>query len=141
MTQAKIAQFLQTNGTADKIEVNNPSPSKRRIWTAKQKLNVLKELEEIKLNGADVGTFLRKHALFSSTVSLWKKQRNEGSLGSEGKKRGPKTKRNPEVIENERLQIENGRLLKKLETAHRIIELQKKVAAMFEVEELGMAKS
>jgi len=84
-----------------------------------------------KKNGADVGAFIRKKGLYSSTISLWRKQRNEGLLGVEGKKRGPKSKVTPEMIEIQRLQKENEKLSKSLSQAQKIIEIQKKVAAMY----------
>jgi transposase-like protein len=140
MTQSNVSKLSASKRPSHEIAADDANPPKRRTWTAMQKLKVLKDLEEIKANGADVGAFLRKNALFSSTVSLWKKQRNAGQLGSEGKKRGPKPKYTPEMIEIERLKKENEKLLKKLGTAHRIIGLQKKVAAMFEAEDLNTMK-
>ncbi|MCA3085326.1 MAG: hypothetical protein ING65_03295 [Rhodocyclaceae bacterium] len=80
-----------------------------------------------KKNGADVGAFIRKKGLYSSTISLWRKQRNEGLLGVEGKKRGPKSKVTPEMIEIQRLQKEKEKLSKSLSQAQKIIEIQKKL--------------
>jgi transposase-like protein len=140
MSQANVSKLNTSKQSTHEVAVDDANPPRRRVWTAQQKLKVLKDLEEIRANGADVGAFLRKNALFSSTVSLWKKQRNEGALGAEGKKRGPKPKHTPEMIEIEKLKKENENLLKKLGTAHRMIELQKKVAAMFELEDFNIPK-
>jgi transposase-like protein len=145
MNQMNVSKLSSTKKPAHEVAVDEANPPKHRTWTAQQKLRVLKELEEIKLGGADVGAFLRRNALFSSTVSLWKKQRNNGELGSEGKKRGPKSKLTPEMIEIEKLKKENENLLKKLGTADRIIDASpaasKKVAAMFEAEDSVATKS
>jgi transposase-like protein len=92
---------------------------------------VIAQIDMLKKNGADVGVFIRKQGLYASTVSLWRKQRNEGLLGVEGKKRGPKTTVTPEIVENQRLQREVERLSKSLAQAQKIIEIQKKVAGMY----------
>ena len=140
MYQPNVSEIAATKNRSHEVAVDDANPPKRRTWTAQQKLRVLKDLKEIKANGADVGAFLRRNALFSSTVSLWRKQRNEGLLSAEGKKRGPKPKHTAEMIEILKLQKEVEILSKKLGTAQRIIELQKKVAAMFEAEDLGQQK-
>ena len=92
---------------------------------------MIAQIDMLKKNGADVGVYIRKQGLYASTVSLWRKQRNEGLLGVEGKKRGPKTKVTPEMVENQRLQREVERLSKSLVQAQKIIEIQKKVAGMY----------
>lgn len=95
---------------------------------------MLAQIDELKKNGADIGAFIRKQGLYSSTVSLWRKQRKEGLLGVIGKKRGPKAKVTPEMLEIQRLQKENEKLSKSLVQAQKIIEIQKKIAAMYQEE-------
>jgi hypothetical protein len=118
MSQEKV-----TNISASKIPKETAETgSRRRTWTSKQKLEVLVQLEELKKNGADVGAYIRKQGLYSSTISLWRKQRNEGILVAAGKKRGPKSKVTSEMIEIQKLQKNVEKLEKKLEVAQKIIE-------------------
>jgi transposase len=131
MSQANVTKISSSKAVPnDEADATEPS-ARRRVWTAKQKLEVIAQIDELKKNGADVGAFIRKKGLYSSTISLWRKQRSQGILGVEGKKRGPKSKVTPEMVEIQRLQKENEKLLKSLVQAQKIIEIQKKVAAMY----------
>jgi transposase-like protein len=131
MSQAKVTKISSSKAPPrEATDASEPS-ARRRVWTPKQKLEVIAQIDMLKKNGADVGVFIRKQGLYASTVSLWRKQRNEGLLGVEGKKRGPKTTVTPEMVENQRLQREVERLSKSLAQAQKIIEIQKKVAGMY----------
>ena len=131
MSQANVTK-ISSSKDLSKEEAKASEPSaRRRVWTPKQKLQVIAQIDELKKNGADVGAFIRKQGLYASTVSNWRKQRNEGLLGVEPKKRGPKSKVTPEMVEIQRLQRENEKLSKSLTQAQKIIEIQKKVAGMY----------
>jgi transposase len=104
MSQAKVTAISSSKAAPNEAEDATESSARRRVWTAKQKLEVIAQIDELKKNGADIGAFIRKKGLYSSTISLWRKQRNEGLLGVEGKKRGPKSKVTPEMVEVQRLQ-------------------------------------
>jgi transposase len=131
MSQANVTKITSTKATSDKVvEITEPV-ARRRVWTPKQKLQVIAQIDELKKHGANIGAFVRKQGLYSSTISTWRKQRDEGLLGVEPKKRGPKSKVTPEMIEIHRLQKENEKLSKSLLQAQKIIEIQKKVAGMF----------
>jgi transposase-like protein len=131
MSQAKVTKISSSKALPkEATEATEPS-ARRRVWPPKQKLEVIAQIDMLKKNGADVGVFIRKQGLYASTVSLWRKQRNEGLLGVEGKKRGPKTTVTPEMVENQRLKREVERLSKSLAQAQKIIEIQKKVAGMY----------
>ncbi len=125
MSQAKVTAISSSKVPPAGAETSPEQVVKRRVWTSKQKLEVLANIDDLKKNGADIGAFLRQKGLYSSTVSLWRKQRNQGLLGVEGKKRGPKSKVTPEMLEIQRLQRENEKLLKSLAQAEKIIEIQK----------------
>lgn len=131
MSQAKVTKISSSKALPKEAPDASEPSARRRVWTPKQKLEVIAQIDMLKKNGADVGVFIRKQGLYASTVSLWRKQRNEGLLGVEGKKRGPKTKVTPEMVENQRLQREVERLSKSLVQAQKIIEIQKKVAGMY----------
>jgi transposase-like protein len=131
MSQAKVTKISSSKALPKEATDASEPSARRRVWTPKQKLEVIAQIDMLKKNGADVGVFIRKQGLYASTVSLWRKQRNEGLLGVEGKKRGPKTTVTPEIVENQRLQREVERLSKSLAQAQKIIEIQKKVAGMY----------
>ena len=102
--------------------------AKRRQYTAKYKLRVLRELDTCKGTG-EIGALLRREGLYSSLVSKWRQQRENGSLEGLGvHKRGPKP--DPQAAELARLQRENERLRERLRKAELIIDVQKKVAQM-----------
>lgn len=101
---------------------------KRRQHTAEYKLRILRELDECTGKG-EVGAILRREGLYSSLISKWREQREQGSLnGLGGQRRGPKV--DPNAAELARLQRENKRLKEKLERAELIIDVQKKVAKL-----------
>ena len=105
--------------------------AKRRQHPAEYKLRILREIDECKGSG-EVGALLRREGLYSSLVSKWREQREQGSLtGLSGHRRGPKVDAN--AAELARLQRENKRLQAKLERAELIIEVQKKVARLLGV--------
>ena len=100
--------------------------AKRRRYTADYKLRILGEVDACKGTG-EIGALLRREGLYSSLVSKWRQQREQGSLEGLGPhKRGPKA--DPQAAELARLRRENERLRKRLEQAELIIDVQKKVA-------------
>jgi len=103
----------------------------RRTFTAQQKLKILKEADE--LEPGELGAFLRRRGLYSSHLSTWRKQREEGQLtGLAPKKRGcPPTP--PEVRQVTELKRELAQLRKKLERAETIIDVQKKLCELLGV--------
>jgi transposase-like protein len=131
MSQASVTKIRSSKDLSKEAPKASEPSARRRVWTPKQKLQVIAQIDELKKNGADVGAFIRKQGLYASTVSNWRKQRNEGLLGVEPKKRGPKSKVTPEMVEIQRLQRENEELSKSLTQAQKIIEIQKKVAGMY----------
>jgi transposase len=73
---------------------------------------------------------LRREGLYSSHLSTWRRQRDEGTLaGLTPKRRGRKPNPDaPLIAENERLRRETQRLAAKLRQAETIIEVQKKLS-------------
>ena len=95
---------------------------KRRQHTAEYKLRILRELDEC-IGKGEVGAILRREGLYSSLISKWREQREQGSRnGLGGQRRGPKI--DPNAAELARLQRENKRLKEKLERAELIIDVQ-----------------
>ena len=111
-----------------------PEKATRRRFTAEYKLRILAEADACTERGA-LGELLRREGLYSSHLSTWQKQREEGVLaGLTPKRRGRKARpRNPLADENERLERENERLKTKLRQAELIIDVQKKVSEMLNI--------
>ena len=104
---------------------------RRRRFTAEYKERILELVEGCKTPGS-VGALLRREGLYSSTLSLWRRQRKEGGLTAlDGKKRGRKGS-DPVVIENQKLVKENQDLKEDLRKAELIIDIQKKVLQMMD---------
>jgi transposase-like protein len=89
---------------------------------------VLQEAD--RCGSGEVGALLRREGLYSSHLTVWRQQRNEGALSSLSKKRGRKAKRSAEQIELDRVVQENGRLRERLRQLELIVAAQKKVAAL-----------
>jgi len=97
----------------------------RRKFPAAYKLRILREAENCTEPG-QIGALLRREGLYSSSLSLWRHQVNEGLIP---KKRGPSAKKaDPGVRRIAELERENEKLTRKLKQAELIIEVQKKVA-------------
>lgn len=108
-----------------------PTRAQRRRFTAAYKRRILHEAETC--NPGGIAVLLRREGLYSSHLTTWRHQREQGEIaGLEPRKRGKKaTPRNPLVAENERLQREIERLQKRLRQAETIIEVQKKLCKMW----------
>jgi len=97
----------------------------RRKFTAAYKLRILKEAESCTEPG-EVGAFLRREGLYSSNLTLWRRQVARGLVPG---KRGPVTRKTDHHIRRiAELEQENEKLAHKLKQAELIIDVQKKVA-------------
>jgi transposase len=128
---------------ASKIDPASPAPTgskpdpefttdaKRRTFTAEYKLRILEEADAATGEGL-IGALLRREGLYSSLLSTWRRERQEGTLTGL-RKRGPQSR--PVDIRDEelrKLRRENERLAVELRKAHLVIEVQKKVALLWE---------
>ena len=110
-----------------------PERPKRRTFTAEYKLRIVREADVALASGDDgaVGKLLRREGLYSSYLTSWRNERDAGELaGLTPQKRGPKSRKNPLIEENARLQRENERLQHELYKASTIIDVQKKLSAL-----------
>ena len=106
-----------------------PVKAERRSFTAKYKRRILAEVDQA--GPGEVGAILRREGLYSSHITKWKRQREEGTLlALSSKKRGRKPDKDPMEKENERLRRRVAQLERKLETAELIITVQKKVSQL-----------
>lgn len=105
-----------------------PAKAQRRKFTAEYKLRIVREAERCKEPG-EIGALLRREGLYSSLLTAWRREVEEGTRAAlRSKKRGPKARVvDPRVKEVER---ENAWLRKRLEHAELIIAVQKKVSAL-----------
>lgn len=113
-----------SRATAPDPEV--PAKPERRRFSAEYRLRILKEADACKQPGA-LGALLRREGLYSSLLTNWRRQREQGAWREmRGRRRGPKPRAvDPRV---KQLEAENRRLQRKLQRAETIITLQKKVA-------------
>ena len=109
--------------------------AKRRLFSASYKLRILEEYERATKPG-ERGALLRREGLYSSNLTAWRRQRDQGQIGAlSPKKRGPKPSPDAALIrEVTRLQKENGRLERKLKQAELIIDVQKKISALLGID-------
>lgn len=107
-----------------------PEKPKRRQFSGEYKRSIVAQAEDCRDDGA-IGALLRREGLYSSHLTTWRRQREQGELDAlSPKKRGRKFTANPLAEENQRLQKENARLSRRLEQAELIIDVPKKVSAL-----------
>ena len=115
-----------------------PERATRRTHTAQYKLRVLAEYERQDRDGR--GALLRREGLYSSLISEWRKQRDQGALEALGASPGrpPTDSRDQEVA---RLRRDNARLQSDLAKARKVIEVQGKLSALLEQLATGGAET
>jgi transposase-like protein len=98
--------------------------AKRRRFTAEYKQRILSELDQCK--HGEAGAIYRREGLYYGTVTGWRNERDAGlAPRKRGRKADPAT---PIRKEKERLERENARLRKRIETAEIIMAAQKKLS-------------
>ncbi len=116
-------------------EVTVPK-AKRRRFSAKYKLDILRQVDACREQPGKIGELLRKEGLYSSHLTSWRREREDGELaGLAPRKRGPKA--SPETAQDRemaQLRRENAGLKARLERAETIIEVQKKLSTILGVE-------
>ena len=122
------------------LKVPDPEISEkqaRRRFTAQYKLRILEEADECTEPG-QIGALLRREGLYSSNLSTWRRQREEGQLQAlSPKKRGRKQKpKNPLADRVAQLERKNRRLEQELKQARSIIEVQKKISDILGIPQL-----
>lgn len=103
--------------------------ARRRFYTAHYKAQVLAEYDS--LDAAGRGALLRRHGLYTSHISTWRKLRDQGGLAALGAS-PRRLAADPREQEVTRLQRENARLQAQLTTAQRVIEVQGKLSALLD---------
>jgi transposase len=101
----------------------------RRRFTAEYKLRVLRQADACTGTG-ELGTLLRREGLYSSHLTTWRRQWEQGSLAAlSPKKRGrPAVPPSPLARRVAELERDNARLTQRLQQAETIIAVQKKLS-------------
>ena len=122
---------IATNGSGapapDPELVERPQ---RRSYSAQYKQRILEAADACKEPG-EVGALLRREGLYTSHLTYWRKQREQGTLEALGRQRGrkPADRRDREIAE---LRARAERAEAALEKARKVIEVQGKVSALLE---------
>jgi hypothetical protein len=133
-----------TGGTAGSSA--NPDPEvapkpKRRYLTVAYKLKVLDTLASLREQGSgEIGAYLRKEGLYYSSISTWQKQRDQGLLTS-SRNGGGTADSDTLMKENKQLRRKLARLEEKLAKTEMIVDLQKKLSAILDMEPSSAARS
>ena len=123
-----------TGVTPIETNLNAPDPEvmekkRRRKFTAAYKLRILEEADACTLPG-QIGALLRREGLYSSNLTTWRRQRDEGLLKAlSPRKRGRKPRPDSHLAKRvAQLERENQRLRDQIKKAQTIIEVQKKIS-------------
>src|SRR5437773_4823641 len=128
MTAAQVR--AQTERMASHPDPEVPErPRPPRQYPAADKARVLAEYES--LDKAGKGALLRREGLYTSLISAWRQQRDQGALQALAKPAG-RPLADPVDRENVRLRKDNERLRAQLDQARRVIEVQGKLSALLE---------
>jgi transposase len=103
--------------------------AQRRQFSAAYKLAMLEEADRLSEPGA-IGALLRREGLYSSHLSMWRRERESGALEALSRRRGRKTKLSAEQKRGAALEARCARLQRELDQAHTIIEVQKKLCTL-----------
>ena len=103
-------------------------PRKRRNHSWTERMSLLREYEA--LPRGESGLFLRRHGLYSSLISAWRKQRNEKLETSSKRGRKPKPV-NPLAQKLAEAERENRKLKTRNVMLEKVIEVQKKISEAF----------
>src|SRR6266446_773955 len=104
-----------------------PERATRRVFSAQYKLRILAEYERRDRDGRSA--LLRREGLYKSSISEWRRQREEGALQADPRER-----------EVARLRQEVARLHAELGKAQRVIDVQRKLSALLEQLATGSAE-
>jgi transposase-like protein len=104
-----------------------PARARSRTYSAAYKARVLAEYES--LDKAGKGALLRREGLYTSLISAWRLQRDQGVKEALARPAG-RPPADARDRENARLRQENERLQAELSKARKVIEVQGKLSAL-----------
>ncbi len=138
VSDASTARVMTSPAALQGVEspARRPDPevterTARRRFTAEYKLRVLRQADACTGTG-ELGAVLRREGLYSSHLTTWRRQREQGSLAAlspqkRGRPAGPFSPLARHVAE---LQRENAQLTQRLRQAETIIAVQKKISEL-----------
>jgi len=133
MSESMPSQLLnhESNGKAACPDPEVLEKPVRRQFTAAYKLDMVEAADRCTELG-QIGALLRREGLYSSQLSTWRNQRQQGQLQAlSDNKRGRKaTIPHPVQQELEQLRRENQQLRHKMQQAELIIDIQKKASQL-----------
>ena len=137
MVMTRMAPGRHAVPVSEPVEPEVTERATRRVFSAQYKLKILAEYERRDRDGKSA--LLRREGLYTSSISEWRKQRDEGALQALGTAPGrPPT--DPREHELARLRHENARLQSDLAKARRVIEVQGKLSTLLEQLATGSAE-
>jgi transposase-like protein len=119
---------VSTNGTSGVPDPELIERPQRRRFSAEYKLRIIHEAEACTRSG-EIGALLRRQGLYTSHLSAWRKQRDEGALDALSRPRGRRTP-HPLERENAELRRRMERAEAQLARAQKVIEVQGNVSAL-----------
>lgn len=131
--RAERAVGERSSATADGARAGVPDPelverARRRRFSAEYKLRILRAADACARPG-EIGALLRRDGLYSSHLSAWRKQRDEGALHALSKSRG-RPKPDPRDVQIASLRRRADRAEGELAKARKVIEVQGNVSAL-----------
>ncbi len=118
---------FNTNGIGQVPPTEVVPKAKRRRFSASYKLRILSEAEACTQPG-EIGALPRREGLYSSHLAQWRRQRDQGTLHG-STRAGKELLAKDEEIARLRKELKQSR--QRLEQAEAVIEVQKKVCALF----------
>jgi transposase len=132
LAPARAAQGAAFGLSGVSVEVL-PKSGRRRSFSVAEKLRMVREAAACTVRG-DVEALLRREGIYSSHLTAWRKELAlHGSEALAGHKRGPKPKLDAKDRRIAELEKQALRLEAKLLLAEKLIELQKKVSALLDI--------
>ena len=128
---------MHKNGVSRSAQTNNsdrpdpevvPAPEgkpKRRRFTIRFKLKVLEETD--RLAEGEIGAYLRRHGLYWSYLSDWRRMRTQGSLAEKARPGRPQVSTDPVQRELAATRKELDAVKEQLRQANLVLDVQKKV--------------
>ena len=131
---AERAVGERSSGASVRTLAQTPDPelaqrAKRRRFTSAYKLAIVREADSLAERPGGIGALLRREGLYSSHLTTWRRQRDEGALEALSRPRGRKPAPALEV-ENAEIRRRLEKTEAELEKARKVIELQGNVSAL-----------
>lgn len=110
----------------------------RRRLTNSYKLKVVEQVDRLRSQGSGaIGAYLRKEGIYYSMVHKWALLREQGLLSGQRTSHANEKTRESILAENKQLRRKLEQIEKRLHKTELLVELQKKISAMMDLENQG----